>query len=39
MERPLNPTAASLLGFLHHGPMTGWDLVAAAQTVIATIGR
>lgn len=34
MERPLNPTAASLLGFLHHGPMTGWDLVAAAQTVI-----
>lgn len=27
----LNPTAASLLGFLHDGPMTGWDLVAAAQ--------
>jgi DNA-binding PadR family transcriptional regulator len=23
---PLNPTAASLLGFLTHGTMTGWDL-------------
>lgn len=33
-DRPLNPTAASLLGLLHHGPMTGWDLVAAAQTAI-----
>jgi len=30
----LNPTAASLLGFLHFGSMTGWDLVATAQTVI-----
>lgn len=29
--RPLNPTAASLLGFLHDGPMTGWDLVEYAQ--------
>jgi DNA-binding PadR family transcriptional regulator len=29
--RPLNPTAASLLGFLHEGPMSGWDLVATAQ--------
>lgn len=29
--RPLNPTAASLLGFLHDGPQTGWDLVAAAE--------
>lgn len=29
--RPLNATAASLLGFLHGGPMTGWDLVAVAQ--------
>lgn len=28
---PLNPTAASLLGLLHEGPMTGWDLVAVAQ--------
>ncbi len=28
---PLNATAASLLGFLHEGPMTGWDLVALAQ--------
>lgn len=33
-ERTLNATAASLLGFLHHGPMTGWDLVATAQLVI-----
>jgi DNA-binding PadR family transcriptional regulator len=31
---PHNPTAASLLGFLHHGPMSGWDLAAVAQTVI-----
>ncbi len=30
----LNATAASLLGFLHEGPMTGWDLAATAQTVI-----
>lgn len=30
-ERPLNATAASLLGFLHKGPLTGWDLVQAAQ--------
>lgn len=29
--RPLNATAASLLGFLHDAPMTGWDLVSAAQ--------
>ncbi len=27
----LNATAASLLGLLHDGPMTGWDLVARAQ--------
>ncbi|HEX6077302.1 MAG TPA: PadR family transcriptional regulator [Micromonosporaceae bacterium] len=27
----LNATAASLLGFLHDGPMTGWDLVVTAQ--------
>lgn len=32
--RPLNPTAASLLGFLHDAPMSGWDLVATAQTLI-----
>lgn len=31
----LNPTAASLLGFLHAGPTTGWDLV---QDVEKTIG-
>jgi DNA-binding PadR family transcriptional regulator len=30
-DRPLNATAASLLGFLHSGPKTGWDLVATAQ--------
>jgi DNA-binding PadR family transcriptional regulator len=29
--RPINATAASLLGFLHDGPMTGWDLVSVAQ--------
>lgn len=33
-RRGLNPTAASLLGFLHDGPLTGWDLVATAQRVI-----
>lgn len=27
----LNATAASLLGFLHERPLTGWDLVAVAQ--------
>jgi DNA-binding PadR family transcriptional regulator len=27
----LNATAASLLGFLHDGPLTGWDLVMTAQ--------
>ena len=32
----LNATAASLLGFLHRGSMSGWDL---AQTVAATIGN
>jgi len=30
-ERELNATAASLLGLLHDGPMTGWDLVITAQ--------
>ncbi|TQM32294.1 PadR family transcriptional regulator [Nocardia bhagyanarayanae] len=30
-RKPLNSTAASLLGFLHEGPMSGWDLVALAQ--------
>ncbi|HYN93243.1 MAG TPA: PadR family transcriptional regulator [Pilimelia sp.] len=33
-DPPLNATAASLLGFLHDGPMTGWDLVATAQRQI-----
>lgn len=31
MTRKINPTAASLLGFLHDGPMSGWDLVARAE--------
>jgi DNA-binding PadR family transcriptional regulator len=30
----INATAASLLGFLHDGPMTGWDLVARAEQTI-----
>lgn len=30
----LNPTAATLLGFLHRGPMTGWDLAQMAEMVI-----
>jgi DNA-binding PadR family transcriptional regulator len=33
-HRPLNATAASLLGFLHEGPMTGYELAAKAQRVI-----
>lgn len=33
-DRSLNATAESLLGFLHEGPLTGWDLVATAQKVI-----
>ena len=33
-HRPLNATAASLLGFLHGGPQTGWDLVATAERQI-----
>lgn len=33
-KRPLNSTAASLLGFLHEGPMSGWDLVTRAQECI-----
>ncbi|HEV2811420.1 MAG TPA: helix-turn-helix transcriptional regulator [Acidimicrobiales bacterium] len=34
VRRQLNATAAALLGFLHAGPMTGWDLVATAEVVI-----
>jgi DNA-binding PadR family transcriptional regulator len=30
----INATAASLLGFLHDGPLTGWDLVARAERTI-----
>jgi DNA-binding PadR family transcriptional regulator len=29
---PLNPTAASLLGFLHSGPKTGWELAATVES-------
>ncbi len=29
--RPLNATSAALLGLLHEGPRTGWDLVQLAQ--------
>jgi DNA-binding PadR family transcriptional regulator len=31
MERRLNATAASLLGFLHEEPMSGYDLAATAE--------
>lgn len=31
MTRELNPTAASLLGFLHDGSMSGWDLVSRVE--------
>src|SRR5579862_5832905 len=30
----LNATAASLLGLLHRGPMSGWDLARLAETMI-----
>src|SRR5262245_44279 len=30
-RRPLNATAASLLGFLHEGPRSGYELAAIAQ--------
>ena len=33
-RRPLNATAASLLGFLHDGPRSGYELAATAQGVI-----
>lgn len=33
-ELQVNATAASLLGFLHEGPMTGWDLVTTAERSI-----
>ncbi len=29
--RPINATVGSLLGFLHDGPQSGWDLVTTAQ--------
>lgn len=30
----VNATAGSLLGFLHEGPMSGWDLLATARQLI-----
>lgn len=30
----MNATAASLLGFLHERPMSGWDLLATAEALI-----
>ncbi|MGH9224051.1 MAG: PadR family transcriptional regulator [Acidimicrobiales bacterium] len=32
--KQLNPTGASLLGFLHRGTLTGWDIAQMAETVI-----
>lgn len=32
--RPINATVGSLLGFLHDGPQSGWDLVQTAQDTI-----
>lgn len=34
-SKTINATAASLLGFLHSGPMTGWELDAAVEGSIA----
>ena len=34
MSRKPNATAGSLLGFLHAGPMSGWDLAETAQRTI-----
>lgn len=33
-QRPVNATVGSLLGFLHEGPQSGWDLVVTAQAEI-----
>ena len=33
-DRAMNATAASLLGFLHEGPLTGYELVSTAQRTI-----
>ena len=35
MECQLNATQASLLGFLHDGPATGWDLLERARQGLA----
>lgn len=36
MSREPNATAGALLGFLHAGPMSGWDLVRTAQRTLGT---
>lgn len=36
VDRSLNSTAAALLGFLHAGPATGWDLLQTAQQRIGS---
>ncbi|MGH2687406.1 MAG: PadR family transcriptional regulator [Actinomycetota bacterium] len=37
MSRPeINSTAASLLGFLHSGPMTGWEIDRAVAATISS---
>jgi hypothetical protein len=33
-DRPLNATAASLLGFLEDGPLSGYELAATAERTI-----
>jgi DNA-binding PadR family transcriptional regulator len=33
-EAAVNPTAASLLGFLHGGPMSGWELARGVERSI-----
>ena len=34
LAKRLNPTAASLLGFLLEGPLTGWDIVGVVEASI-----
>jgi DNA-binding PadR family transcriptional regulator len=34
-DTALNATQASLLGFLHEGPMTGWDLLQQVESGLA----
>jgi DNA-binding PadR family transcriptional regulator len=34
LNAPLNATAASILGFLEHEPMSGWDLAVKIEDII-----